>query len=97
MTYFVVSYSYRADNPRLDALLSQHDAYVRELASAGNIVAAGPLTDSAGGTLIIVKLPADTSAADTPAGVLELLADDPLIKAGVVTQRCVRRWEPAQL
>ncbi|MDR3107047.1 MAG: YciI family protein, partial [Bifidobacteriaceae bacterium] len=57
-----------------------------ELLSHGQLLASGPLPDSAAGLLIL-------RAAD-PAGAQALVAADPIRRAGLVDQVTIQRWNP---
>ncbi|MCI5826294.1 MAG: YciI family protein [Arcanobacterium sp.] len=83
---FAVHYLY--DPQRTDDLARirpEHRTFLRSLYEAGALLASGPLgSDEA---LIIVH-------AESVASALELLAPDPLNKAGVIATRTAQQWQP---
>ena len=93
MFYFVIVYRFRPDNPRLETVRVSHQEFLEKLAASNRLVAAGPLTDPAGGELLVVRFP---TATDTKT-VLSLTEKDPLVREGLITQRDVRQWRPDTL
>ena len=56
-------------------------------------MASGPLTDSQGGALIVVRFDGDdTQVAD----VIQLMNDDPFYQQGCLRGRSFREWNPVK-
>lgn len=86
MATIAVEYIYDAN--KLDLLAQvrpKHREHLRSLFDEGKLLASGPLGSSH--ALLIVT-------ADSPEEGLELLAQDPLLEAGVIESRTARVWNP---
>lgn len=104
MPVFAVQYDY-ADRPdALTEVRPAHRAFLSGLVEDGALLASGPFRTGAGeawpaaggqaeaaragaGALLLVRAESAEAAA-------ELLAPDPFLTAGLITQRTVRGWTP---
>ena len=89
MTLHAVLYRYSTDTAALDEHRPAHKDYLRTLFEQGHIVVSGPLAEGGGpGALLILD------AEDVDA-VAALLDEDPFRVLGLITEREIRRWNPA--
>ena len=89
MPLHAVLYRYSTDAAALDEHRPDHRDYLRSLFEQGHIVVSGPLADGGGpGALLILE------AEDVDA-VAALLDEDPFHVLGLITDREIRRWNPA--
>lgn len=85
MPIFIREFTMSPDDPaRLD-VRPDHREYVRELFDAKSILMSGPLSTQMG-AVMIYSAPNKKSA-------LDLIAQDPYTKAGVVKEQSLREWE----
>lgn len=84
MAYNAVLYTYNDDTETQDQFRPEHRAW---LASLEDLVASGPLLDTPGRALIIIK-------GENPESVEPVMNDDPFWKAGVIAQREILAWNP---
>lgn len=86
MTIFAVTYSYGGPVEVLNEHRPAHRAYLGELAQQGKVMGSGPFTDDgAAGALLVFS-------AESAQEVHDILADDPLVVHGAVTEHSVREW-----
>lgn len=88
MTYFIVTYTY-GDQDLIQKTRPAHRAFINGLKDEGNVIAAGPFagdTQSA----IIIRLNDGAGRSEAEA----LLADDPYLAAGALSDREFREWNP---
>ncbi|GAA4697095.1 MULTISPECIES: YciI family protein [Kocuria] len=86
MSIFAVTYSYGGPTETLNEHRPAHRAYLGELAQQGKIMGSGPFTDQgAAGALLVFS-------AESAEEVRAILAEDPLVIQGVVTDHSVREW-----
>lgn len=89
MTLHAVLYRYSTDTAALDEHRPAHKDYLRTLYEQDHIVVSGPLAEGGGpGALLILD------AEDVDA-VAALLDEDPFRVLGLITEREIRRWNPA--
>lgn len=86
MSLQAVTYVYGGSPAALAEHRPAHRQFLRELETAGVLLAAGPFDDNdqAGALLIL--------SAETPQEALNLLESDPLLVEHVITQRQARPW-----
>lgn len=86
MSVFAVTYTYGGPSEVLAQHRPEHRAYLRELAGRGVVLASGPFTDGEpDGALLLVS-------AEDAEQVRALLAEDPLMIHGAITEHSVREW-----
>jgi len=79
--------AYKTGTPmREQPAMSRHGAYMKKLFDEGHTFAAGPMTDTIGGLLILRAASAEEAAA--------LLAADPGVSSGMFAAE-VHAWSPA--
>ena len=89
MPLHAVLYRYSTDSAALDEHRPAHKDYLRSLFEQGSVVVSGPLVDGGGpGALLILD-------ADDVDAVAALLDKDPFHVLGLITDREIRRWNPA--
>ncbi|KUG53912.1 MULTISPECIES: YciI family protein [Kocuria] len=87
MAIIAVTYVYGGDAQALTEHRPRHRDFLRELLAEGSLVLAGPYDDDLpAGALLLMR-------AETPEAALELLAPDPLLEVGVITERTARPWK----
>lgn len=86
MAIFAVTYTYGDTVDLINEHRPAHRAYMAELAQQGKVMGSGPFTDEgkAGAMLVLTAENSDEIEA--------LLAEDPFMVQGVVTQHTVREW-----
>ena len=90
MPIHAVTYVYPDRPADLDAVRTEHRAFLSGLHERGALLASGPLPatdDAPGGALIVLD-------AESPAAAAEILDADPFARAGLVAERTVRPWSP---
>jgi uncharacterized protein YciI len=90
MATFVVTYAYRPDPARLDAVRPAHRTFLGELNARGVVRVSGPLpatADAPAGALLVVE-------ADDAQDALHTLDPDPFRDADLIAERSVREWLP---
>lgn len=86
MSIFAVTYSYGGPVEVLNEHRPAHRAYLGELAQQGKVMGSGPFTDhGAAGALLVFS-------AENEDEVRAILAEDPLMLQGAVTEHTVREW-----
>ena len=86
MSVFAVTYSYGGPEEILNEHRPAHRAYLGELAQQGKIMGSGPFTDhGAAGALLVFS-------AESEEEVRAILAEDPLMVQGAVSEHSVREW-----
>ncbi|MEX3510049.1 hypothetical protein CKW39_03465 [Kocuria sp. WRN011] len=86
MSIFAVTYSYGGPVEVLNEHRPAHRAYLGELAQRGKVMGSGPFTDDgAAGALLVFSAESDQE-------VHAILAEDPLVVQGAVTEHTVREW-----
>ncbi len=86
MSIFAVTYSYGGPVEVLNEHRPAHRAYLGELAQQGKVMGSGPFTDDgAAGALLVFS-------AESADEVKAILAEDPLIVQGAVTEHSIREW-----
>jgi hypothetical protein len=89
MALHAVIYRYSTDSAALEEHRPVHRDYLRMLFEQGRIVVSGPLADGGSpGALLILD-------AENPHEVAALLDEDPFHSLGLITEREIRRWNPA--
>lgn len=78
---------YIADVEKIQSLRPTHRQYLTLLRERGQLAAAGPFTDDAGGSLIIYE----AASADEAE---KLLQGDPFYTEGVFVKYVLRQWNP---
>lgn len=86
MSIFAVTYSYGGPVEALNEHRPAHRAYLGELAQQGKVMGSGPFTDHGGAGALLVF------SAESAEEVRAILAEDPLVIQGVVTDHSVREW-----
>ncbi|WP_316529669.1 YciI family protein [Kitasatospora brasiliensis] len=76
---FVLELTYTADLERIDAVLAEHVAWLREHFAAGTFLASGRKVPREGGVIL--------AAGGDRAAVEALVATDPFVKAGLTRYR----------
>ncbi|WP_018686647.1 YciI family protein [Actinokineospora enzanensis] len=84
MTWFTVDTRYTADADLLQRVRPAHRDYLRPMVDSGQVLAAGPWADGAGGFVIIKA--ADRAELDG------ILAVDPYTTEAVAAERVIREW-----
>ena len=84
MAWFTVETIYTADRDKLAAARPRHREYLRRLADAGTVTAAGPWADDSAG--FAVYRVADRAELD------RLLDEDPYTTEGVAADRAIHEW-----
>ncbi len=88
MSTFAVEYTYDADrSAESDRIRPEHRAFLRELLDQGRLLASGPWVGEAPGALLLI-VAEDAAAAEA------LLDADPFHRAGLITRRSIRGWNP---
>lgn len=87
MATFVVTYRYVPEPERLNDLRPSRYIYFQNLDREGVLCASGQLDGELGEGMLVLDA-ADRAAAES------LLDDDPFVRAGVVTERQIARWNP---
>ncbi|MFC8599834.1 MULTISPECIES: YciI family protein [unclassified Isoptericola] len=91
MSVFAVTYVYVADPDRLDAVRPEHREFLQGLHDRNALHVSGPLPATPEGeprgALLVVE-------ADDATAALELLADDPFHREGLVAHRAAREFVP---
>lgn len=87
MSLFVVTYVH-PDEKRWQEHLENHLRWIHRRLDEGAIVASGPLQDVLDLSAIILLDARDRGHVD------ELLADDPFVLEGLVTELTIVRWDP---
>jgi uncharacterized protein len=85
VVWFAVETVYTDDRDALAATRPRHRDYLRRLADAGTVTAAGPWTDDSAGFAIYRV--ADRAELD------RLLAEDPYTTEGVAASRTIHEWK----
>lgn len=84
---FAVTYHYVTDQDEAMAeVRPSHRQFNQDLADRDLLIAAGPYVGTHD-ALIVVR-------AETPAGALELLHEDPFNQRGFIKERIAREWNP---
>jgi uncharacterized protein YciI len=84
MAFFAVIYEYVVPETELDAVRPEHRTYLRGLSE---LVLSGPWVGGSSGALLVFE-------ADDLAHAEELVAGDPIVRAGCVGSREIREWNP---
>jgi uncharacterized protein YciI len=85
----VVRYHYNDDTQTREQTLPAHEAFLRGLQASGDLALGGPLVDEPGGhAMLIVR-------AVSLQGAQKLLAEDPMLAAGVLESREFSGFVPA--
>lgn len=79
---YVAIIEYGADKDRLKAAHFAHRAYLRTFLENGQLRAAGPFSDDAGALWVL--------DADSAEKAEEIVKEDPLVEAGVITSWVIR-------
>lgn len=88
MAIFAVEYVYdQHAGETMDRVRPEHRAYLGKLAQEGTVVASGPWVEGPPGALLLFRT-------EDTATLTALLEEDPFAKAGVITERIVRQWNP---
>ncbi|MDQ2849252.1 MAG: YciI family protein [Actinomycetota bacterium] len=87
MSLYVVTYVH-PDEKRWAELLEPHLHWIQRRLDDGSLVASGPLEDVSQLSAIILFKARDRAHVD------ELVADDPFVSEGLVTELTVQRWSP---
>ena len=87
MSLYVVTYVH-PDKERWAEHLEAHLQWIARRLDEGAIVASGPLQDAPELSALILMRARDRAHVD------ELIADDPYISEGLVTEMSVVRWQP---
>jgi uncharacterized protein YciI len=86
MTLFAVIYRYVDDEEFVSTHRPEHRSYLRGLADAGELVAAGPFAGpGTSGGLVVLDVASPERAA-------EIADHDPFYRRGVIADRSVRSW-----
>lgn len=87
MALWTINYTYDARDTLRATLLDEHHWYLAALADAGAMIAYGKFEDDAEpGALLIASAP-------TEAHVEDLVAEDPFVIVGVVSEIKIRPWD----
>lgn len=86
MSVFAVTYSYGGPAEVLAEHRPAHRAYLDELAAQGKLLGSGPFSDAGPDGALLVFSARDTDEVE------ELLAKDPAMIHGAVTEHGVRQW-----
>ena len=88
MTLQIVTYTYLNAPEALAEVRPEHRAFLGGLAGQGVVVASGPWVDEEpAGALLLLRT-------DSASAALEVLADDPFQREGLVLDVSVREWNP---
>lgn len=89
MPTYAVEYEYDDRSAERDRVRPEHRAFLRGLHDDGALLASGPWTgpDATPGALLLVR----AASADEALGTLDA---DPFVRAGLVTGRSAREWDP---
>ncbi len=87
MSVFAITYVH-PDQQRWNQFLEPHLDWIQRRLADDTIVASGPLPDQPELSALIIMDARDRAHVD------QLLADDPFISEGLVTELSVLRWEP---
>ena len=86
MNTYAISYTYSPQTSAArDEIRPTHVQFLKERFEAGRLLISGPVDSGAGALLVI-------SAADE-ADALTMMDEDPFAKAGLITERGIRRWD----
>ncbi|MFL4475729.1 YciI family protein [Paeniglutamicibacter sp. MACA_103] len=86
MNTYAISYTYSAQTAAdRDTVRPTHVEFLKERFNEGRLLISGPVDSGAGALLVI-------SATDE-ADALALMDEDPFAKAGLITERGIRRWD----
>lgn len=86
MNTYAISYTYSPDTAAgRDEVRPSHVEFLKDRFEAGRLLISGPVDSGAGALLVI-------SAADE-ADALAMMDNDPFAKAGLITERGIRRWD----
>ncbi|MCW4464736.1 YciI family protein [Glutamicibacter sp. MNS18] len=86
MNTYAITYTYcETTAAGRDEVRPVHVEFLQERFEAGELLISGPV-DSGAGALLVV-------AADSEAAALEMMDQDPFAKAGLISQRDIRRWD----
>ena len=88
MAFYAVIYTYADEPEQLDRVRPEHRAYLGRLAESGQVVASGPLLETAPPNALLVF------RADDEAALTELLHSDPFQANHLVAQTDVAQWNP---
>lgn len=84
MTTYAIQYTYGDDAALADAHRPEHREFLRSLHERGPLLLSGPLGGRPGGLLVL--------EAESEEAALELLAEDPFLREGVIVEREAREW-----
>jgi uncharacterized protein YciI len=87
MTIFAITYVH-PDEQRWNQFLTPHLEWIQKHLDDKTIVASGPLPDQPELSALIIMDARDRAHVD------QLLAEDPFVTEGLVTELTVLRWEP---
>lgn len=86
MNTYAISYSYSSQTAaKRDEVRPSHVEFLKERFEAGRLLVSGPVDGGAGALLVI-------SAVDE-ADALAMMDADPFARAGLITERGIRRWD----
>ncbi|APT87041.1 YciI family protein [Corynebacterium flavescens] len=92
MSIFAVTYDYRPNNPLIAENGAAHLEFLRGLSHAGQLISAGPFSDSQGGELLLLRLSSTNTGVSSAIALLDV---DPYFRAGCLRARTFRQWDPS--